>query len=371
MAGQLILGVHVNRISSVLPLDYTAEMYSKIGTAAQASKAGQASTTGAGGKSARSAKGYARYDDSPFTLAQAITRDTTELGLNAAQIFTHGPTSFRRAEFSEPDVRDAVDNLAVVIVHSSFLLTQVWKMKTKGRWLLKKIEKQLVACANIGAWGMVLHVDKQRPEDIAEVMAASKEAALRTGVVILLEMIAMREDPLSCETPAKMNNITDLIAARVRGGSVVLGSGEPDDSSELFGTFITQLPNDVTAAHDCHWWGWCIDTAHIWAAGVDIRSYNDVAKYLVAIKPGSVLCFHLNGSSVPLGDGHDIHQIVFSDGDLIWHGIEPRESGVRAVVEYAVARSLPIICEIARGDNSEVGLEAVKRLAGCKEATQE
>lgn len=64
--------------------------------------------------------------------------------------------------------------------------------------------------------------------------------------------------------------------------------------------------------------------------------------------------FHLNGSSSALGSGKDKHEIAGGPDDLIWGGTNYDCSGVMAVVEYAKAHKIPIICEINRGSEENV-----------------
>jgi len=118
------------------------------------------------------------------------------------------------------------------------------------------------------------------------------------------------------ETPAKINHLTQLIGA---------------DS----------------------WWGWCVDTAHLWGAGVNIRAEADMEAWLAAIKPGVIKLFHLNGSYAEMGSGADKHAIALGEGDLIWHGIPYQESGVSAIVRYAKKHNIPIVCEINRGKEAD------------------
>ena len=278
--GDLVLGVHVSRVSHVLTDDK---------------------------------KTYALHD--------AILRDVSALGLNAAQIFTHGPRALQMTNYNVADVRDASDEIAALVVHSAYMLIQVWRSK----WPLHKIREQLEVCADIGACGLVLHLNKQPPVNVVKVMQMLRPLAEKTGVLVLLEMTAMHASSHSYETPLKLNYITRSIGAS--------------------------------------WWSWCIDTAHIWAAGVNIRTYTAMRNWLSEIIPGSIQLFHLNGSSAELGSGRDIHQIIFTPDDCIWHGVDPKQSGVRAIVEYALAANVPIICEINRGTGAQQALNVIKTMA--------
>ena len=192
---------------------------------------------------------------------------------------------------------------------------------------LDLFKAQLLSCKKANAWGMVVHVIKQYPDILANSMSLLKPLAKKAGVKIILEMVALKADAdRTYETPEKIDNLTTLIG-----------------------------PNE-------QWWGWCVDTAHLWGAGVDIKSYESMKTWLDAITyKKKIVQFHLNGSSARCGSGKDKHEIAFGPDDLIWKGVKPENSGVRALVEYALEHNVTIICEINRGAEAETK-KSLKRI---------
>jgi endonuclease IV len=269
-------------------------------------------------------------------ISEAIIRDTTELHLNASQIFTYGPRFLAPNKIDNSAVLEVSKDIDLT-VHSAYMTTGIWKVSTENasentsKKKLDLFKAQMLSCKKIGAWGMVLHVSKQYPDILTDTMTLLKPIAKKLGVKVVLEMVASKADPdRTYETPEKIDNLTTLI-----------GPKEP-------------------------WWGWCIDTAHIWCAGVDIRTYSSMKKWLDALTfKKRILMFHLNGASSLRGSGVDKHAIAFGPDDRIWNGIEPEKSGVRAVVEFAIKYNITIICEINRGleDDTRMSLDAIVKLA--------
>lgn len=268
-------------------------------------------------------------------LSDAINRDTNKLKINAVQIFTYGPQYIIPNKIDYNLISKVTSDIDLT-VHSAYASTAIWKVSSENKHThyakkqLDLFKAQLLSCMKISAWGLVLHVTKQYSDILADTMTLLKPLSKRSGVKIILEMVANKPDPdKTYETPEKINNLTTLIG-----------------------------PNE-------QWWGWCVDTAHLWGAGVDVRSYDAVKDWIerIAYKK-KIVQFHLNGSSAAKGSGKDKHEIAFGPDDLIWNGIDPEKSGVKAIVEFAVANQITIICEINRGSEANVikSLATIKKL---------
>ncbi len=266
-------------------------------------------------------------------LSVAIQRDLDALDLNCAQIFTHGPRFVVPNKVDYAAVKKSTANIDLS-VHSAYPTTSIWKLSDGTSAADKKridaVKLQLAACMKIGAWGLVLHINKVFPDVAANVMHMLKPFVKKSKVKLVLEMVSSKADAdKTYETPEKIDNLTTLIGA------------------------------------DENWWGWCVDTAHLWGAGVDIKSYASMKSWLDRLTyKKKIVQFHLNGSSAIRGSGKDKHEIAFGPDDLIWNGVKPEASGVRAIVEFAEERGIPIICEINRGteDNVKKSIAAIKKL---------
>jgi deoxyribonuclease-4 len=273
-------------------------------------------------------------DDKSIDMHLAIKRDLDALGLNAVQIFTHGPRFFVTNKLNYAAIKAATREIDIS-VHSAYATTNIWQYAgnaesaSDDNYRLEMIRAQMISTKKIGGNRLVLHINKVEPEVIAKVMKKIKPIAIKTGVQLLLEMIAAKADPdTTYETPAKLDRLANAIGIEA-------------------------------------WWGYCVDTAHIWGAGVNITKYEEMAKWIKTLKcKKQVKMIHLNGSSADRGSGKDKHEIAFSASDKIWGKIAPEKSGLRAIVEFAVKSQIPVICEINRGAEEDVrkSIEIIKVL---------
>lgn len=269
-------------------------------------------------------------DAKTMPIDKAIARDCDAYGFNYAQIFTHGPQNYKAADIDRPALAEIRD--IGLVVHGAYTLTGLWKITRdnvnsgKSQAMIGFMKKHLLAAQEIGAIGVIVHVGRVDSRNVAYVMHILQPIAQQTRSKIILEMIATKATEHTYETPFKIDNLTTLIGRRE------------------------------------NWWGWCIDTAHIWAAGQDIRQKNTMAEWLAGIKyKERLVLFHLNGSSQERGSGHDTHQVPGGPHDLIWKGLSIKDSGIAAVVKFAVAHEIPMIMEINRGTEREIS-EAVMQI---------
>ncbi len=258
-------------------------------------------------------------------LSVAVTRDVEALKLNCAQIFTFGPRFIVANKIDFEALVDATKDIDLS-VHSAYATTSIWKVNKSNKTTddskkrLLNIKAQLLSCVKANAWGIVLHINRISPSEAKETMSILKPIVKKTTTMLILEMVSSKSHPeKTYETPEKIDNLTTLIG-----------------------------PNET-------WWGWCVDTAHLWGAGVDIASYENMKAWLDSLTyKKKVVMFHLNGSSAVRGSGADKHEAAFSPSDLIWKDKDPKKSGVRAIMEFASIYKIPVICEINRGSEADI-----------------
>ncbi len=268
-------------------------------------------------------------------LHDAIIDDTDKLGINSVQICTYGPKYFKKNKLSYDKIKECTKDINLT-VHSAYASTVIWKIDStnykskESKERINMILDQLISCKECGAWGLVLHITKIKVENIVYVMKLLKPHAKKTGVKILLEMTASKSTyNTTYETPEKINNL------------------------------IYQLGNNE------NWYGICVDSAHIWAAGEDIQSYKNMKDWFDRLTfKKKILLFHLNGNSIKRSSGKDKHAIAFGPDDVIWGKISPENSGVRAIVEFCKEYDVPMICEVNRGEHNDLikSLEQIKKL---------
>jgi endonuclease IV len=258
--------------------------------------------------------------------------------INAAQIFTYGPKFIIKNKINYGKVKEITKHIDLV-VHSAYMSIVIWKVDNKNvNSLLSKnyldiINKQMESCAEIGAWGFVLHISKIPAKKIVETMKILEPISEKTGVKILLEMIASKAMENTYETPEKLDNLAELLDKQINTKN----------------------------------WGFCIDTAHIWSAGVDIQNYDNMQNWIEDIKcKNKILLIHLNGSQLERGCGKDKHEILFAKTDKIWkdYSNSPEKSGACALIKFAVKNKIPMICEVNEDKKEELfsSLSIIKKL---------
>lgn len=245
------------------------------------------------------------------TMYESIIKETDEYELNCAQIFTYGPRS-NKANSYEKNIAK-IKNINIYI-HSQYPMIAIWQnIETK----YEIFEEMCLNCKNNKAKGIVMHIAHETLYTVKLVLTRLCEIAQRYNVIVYLEMTAAKSGKYTFDTFEKINIISN------------------------------EVLNDN--------WKWCIDTAHLWCAGnVCVKTYKDMRNFLKNIKEGSIGMFHLNGCSTGLGSGRDIHEIAFSEEDVIWRTVKYEDSGVKALVDYAYKRCIPIILEVKRENDKEI-----------------
>lgn len=274
-------------------------------------------------------------DKKKRSLHDAIKFDTNKFGLNAAQIFVYGPRLPIENKNNYELIMENSKDL-FLSVHMCYSSIGIWKVNKKNKdekiskTKITKFTNELLAVKKTGADIAVLHISKNIPENIAETMSILKPIIESINIKIGLEMVSSKADNnKTYETPEKINNLIELLG------------------------------------FNNNYYCFVIDTAHIHGAGQDITSYNNMNNWLNRLKyKNKIGMFHLNGSYSLKGSGKDKHAIPFIKEDKIWYNIKPEESGLFAVVQFAVKYGVQIICEINIGTEEEAknGINIIKKL---------
>ena len=249
----------------------------------------------------------------PENLDLFITDFKTKL--NAIQIFTHGPRSYKKNNLDYKKIKDTISkNKINLYIHSSYF-SSVWNNNIQS--FITTIH-QFKLGVILNARGIVLHIPKKNKDDI---IAGVKKLLLelkrkKIDILILLEMKALKQDPeLSYESPKKL----DLLIERMKKEGI--------------------KKNRV---------GFVIDTAHIYSGKQKIKSYSQAKKYMNDFKNKDwVKLIHLNGNQYNNDEkSRDKHAIPFDKTDQIWGNINYKNSGCRYFVDYCKKNNLDFILEI-------------------------
>lgn len=273
------------------------------------------------------------------TMLDAIKKDTEELGISVVQIFTHGPrNSYKTKNLDEEKIKEYCETNGVALyVHSAYMTVGIWSANkatantAKSKNTMKLVAAQLETCDKLGAEGFVIHLPKKEPEHIINSFEATLPVLKKYKTPIILEMTAVLPDSeKTYETPQKINRLTKAM-------------------HEAFPKYTN--------------WGWCIDTAHLWGAGIPVGNAKVMKKWFADLtKPKKVHLLHLNGASKnTFATGKDKHIVVFSAEDDIW---KDKKKSLEVIRDFAVKYGIPSICEINRGDYGDIdySIQELKRM---------
>lgn len=208
-----------------------------------------------------------------------------------------------------------------IVVHGSY--TNVpWSLKP---YSLKLLAKELAIAHAIGSRGVIVHLYENAYETIGDVLAYL--SAQRVQTRLWLENKPSRRGGVG-NTPAQMHA---LVAAIMTAMSALKDAGK--------------LRPRI---------GFCLDTQHAFAAGVDLTYYDESYEWITAMRAAIPSKFpmmiHLNDSSAELGTGADKHADVFRG--LMWSrfglGVrkrDPVESGLFAIAIFADENGMDVILE--------------------------
>jgi deoxyribonuclease-4 len=129
------------------------------------------------------------------------------------------------------------------------------------------------------------------------------------------------------------------------------------------GVDFLELGQIIAAAGGDPRLGVCLDTAHIFESGVDLRTPAGMAEALARVDAGCgrerLVALHLNDSKTPLGSNRDRHENV-GEGDL---GMD----GFRTIVNEPAFADLPGILEVPGFDGQGPDEENLARLRALAE----
>ena len=212
-----------------------------------------------------------------------------KLGCNALQIFSASPRMWQGGPARIPDVdaqafrarRDEL-RLGPLVVHANYLINLAASQPMLRTRSIQAFHDEIVRAVALGADFLVVHP------------GARGESKTEHAVSTIVESVKQA----SKRVP--MGNLRILIENTAGMGSAV------GARLEEVGEILAGL-RDVPA-------GACLDTAHLFAAGYDIRSEGGLASTIGqidgAIGLENVPVFHVNDSKVPLGGRVDRHEHI-------------------------------------------------------------
>lgn len=247
-----------------------------------------------------------------MTLASACStaiKDIRKYADNVCiQVFITGPRNGKPD--SELEEMKNISTSARVYVHGSYI-NSPWKERTHV------LRNELRLANNIMAHGVVVHLGRDAKLSKLDKVFAGLELTM-VKPYIWLEINSAKPSEHTFET---VDKLTDLFV---------------DINDDRIGL--------------------CIDTAHLYACGVNLGSYEAAESWLRDIQwalPNVRKLIHLNDSSAELGSGRDVHENLFHGN--IWSAYKKRraQSGVAAIIEWCQLHKYDIIVERSRRNSMQ------------------
>lgn len=217
-------------------------------------------------------------------IGDAVDR-AQKLGCTAMQIFSRNPRQWRELALSEEDAADfrrrrQASPVKVVVVHIPYLINLATSYDVLYQKSIAAYIEDMKETARLGAQYLVTHMGSYKN--------SSKEAGTKQFIAAL-----------------------DIILAETKGLGVKLLLENTAGSGHWLGATFDQHQRIINSVKHPECLGVCLDTAHAFAAGFDIRE-PDVFDDLIAQIGGkcgsdALRVVHLNDSLSALGSLADRH----------------------------------------------------------------
>jgi deoxyribonuclease-4 len=260
-----------------------------------------------------------------------------EIGCEAVQFFagsprTWAPTVYKEADAARFREARAASPIRFVLIHTIYLINLASAKEDFYEKSVTSLGGALAAAEQLGADAIVTHIGSHQ--------GAGFEAGLERVQAGLRRALAESE-----------GSAVRLLLENTAGAGGTMGV----DFEEL-GAIIAATGGDPRL-------GICLDTAHLFESGADIRTAAGLAETLARLDAACgrerLVALHLNDSKTALGSNRDRHENI-GDGDL-------GEDGFRVIVSEPAFADLPGILEVpgldGEGPDRE-NLARLRRLAG-------
>jgi len=268
------------------------------------------------------------------SLLNAVSK-TVEIGANCMQIFAGSPRLWFRKPFPDDQVKNFFEetkrlDITPTFIHALYLVNLA---STNKDILDKSINSLIIDMQNgarIQAAGVIVHIGSH--------LGLGFDAVKDQIVAVLQRVLAGTKD-------------CDLILENDAGQNGKIGS--PEEISFLIKTIKDKRLK------------MCLDSAHLFESGTDIRKQEDVEKLSEKLIKLDLLdklvCLHLNDSATSLDSHRDMHANI-GEGEI---GL----TGLGNLINHDSFKDLPLILEVP-GDNragcDEKNITLVKGLVHSK-----
>lgn len=246
------------------------------------------------------------------------------IGAEVIQVFTQSPRAWKPTLYS-PEVLEAYRAAAAADptvqatwCHATYLVNLASPDPALLSRSLDTLVANLSAARGMGAIGLVVHPGSHRGAGIARALAQVARG-LCAAIERARDPLGDRDDPTAC--PLLVENTA--------------GAGH------TVGRTFDELAAILAGAGAGGGLGVCLDTAHLWASGVDFSTRAGADEVLAGLEATvgleALRCLHLNDSAVARGANRDRHANLGSgtigEQGLAWLLGHPALDGLDALLE--------------------------------------
>jgi deoxyribonuclease IV len=256
----------------------------------------------------------------------------TDLGAEAVQFFAGSPRTWKPTLYTEKDsgrFREMRADSAIrfVVIHTIYLINLASENADFYEKSVQSLCGALTAADQLGADAIVTHIGSHQGSGFAAGLERVQQGLRRA-------------------------------LADSEGSPVKLLLENTAGAGGTMGVDFRELGQIIDAAGEDPRLGICVDTAHIFESGVDLRTREGVDELLRELDAGCdrerLVMFHLNDSKTPLGSNRDRHENI-GEGDL-------GEDAFRLLVNEPAFKDLPGILEVPGFDGQGPDKENLARL---------
>ena len=269
-----------------------------------------------------------------------------EIGASAVQVFTDNPTAWRRRtelppELAEFRARLAAADIGPLAVHAPYLVNLCGADEEFWQRSVATMVGELSVGAAFGARLVNLHIGSHR--------GLGREEGIRRLVLGLRQVV----DEAGADLPAGAHQLPQLVLENSPG----MGDGIGSTIEDLADIEEAAAGAGVPASA----FGFCLDSAHLWAAGYRIDGAAGVDALIGRIDQvlgrERVVMIHLNDAKTACGSRRDRHEHI--GAGMIG------ESGFAALLTHSWLAGLPSFLETPGMDAGydAINLERVRLIA--------
>ena len=257
------------------------------------------------------------YFGSHISVSKGLLKEAKKVkkfGGNIVQLFLTTKGHRKVSKKTEPELMEfkkyLKKNKMKCVVHSSYILNLARDWDTHS-WWLKNLQLELKYANKINAIGVVVHLGHK--------MKLSKKKAIENMYNSLLYVLDQTND-------LKTKILIETSSGQ--GTEMCYNIKEFGKFYNKFNTYNKRI-------------GICIDTCHIFSAGYDIRTKNDIKNFLELFNKhvglNNVKLIHLNDSKTKLNSKKDRHENI-GKGKI---GLK----GLKIFFKFFVKKKIPIVLE--------------------------